>query len=434
MIWNLAESAPREEIEATQLMRLKETARRVYAINPFYKAKFDELGITPEDIRSIDDLRKLPFTKKQDLRDHYPFGLFCVPMNEVVRVHSSSGTTGKPTVVGYSANDMKVWGEVMARVYTMSGTDASDVVHNGYGYGLFTGGLGFHYGAEHVGATVVPASGGFTDRQLMLMRDFGATVLACTPSFALHMAEVAQKAGSDFKKDYKLKAGIFGAEPTSSGLKAEVAKVWGIEYHEVYGLSEIIGPGVSCSCKYSQRLHIFEDHFLAEIIDPKTGETMPEGERGELVITTLTKHALPIIRYRTGDITSIIKEPCKCGRTHARMESIVGRADDMLIVNGVNIYPSQVEHVIANSEGVTLNYQIIADKKGHLDKLEIMVEVSDDLLMDSVGEMERIKKNIQSSLLNNLYINANVKLVEPRSIERSLGKAVRVIDKRKDNA
>jgi phenylacetate-CoA ligase len=432
MIWSKAESAPREVIEETQLARLRETANRVYAINPFYKKKFDELGILPEDIKSVEDIRKLPFTKKQDLRDHYPFGLFCVPMTEGVRVHSSSGTTGKPTVVGYNQHDMDVWGEVMARVYTMSGTDANDVVHNGYGYGLFTGGLGFHYGAEHVGATVVPASGGFTDRQLMLMRDFGATVLACTPSFALHMAEVAEKAGSDFKKDYKLKAGIFGAEPTSSGLKAEVAKAWGINYHEVYGLSEIIGPGVSCSCEHSELLHIFEDHFLAEIIDPKTGETVPDGERGELVITTLTKQALPIIRYRTGDITSIIKEPCRCGRTHARMESIVGRADDMLIVNGVNIYPSQVEHVIANSEGVTLNYQIIADKKGHLDKLEILVEVSDDILIDSVGEMERIKKSIQASLLNNLYINANVKLVEPRSIERSVGKAVRVIDKRKE--
>jgi len=430
MIWNPVESASREEIEAIQLRRLQETARRVYAINPFYKQKFEEKGITPEDIRSLEDLRRLPFTKKQDLRDHYPFGLFCVPMSEVVRIHSSSGTTGKPTVVGYNAHDMEVWNEVMARVYTMSGVTAEDVVHNAYGYGLFTGGLGFHTGAEKVGAAVVPASGGFTDRQLMLMRDFGATVLACTPSFALHLAEVAAKAGSDFRKDYKLKAGIFGAEPTSEGLKNEVAQSWGIRYHEVYGLSEIIGPGVSCSCEHSNRLHIFEDHFLAEIIDPKTGEVLPEGERGELVITTLSKQALPIIRYRTGDITSIVMEPCACGRTHARMESIVGRADDMLIVNGVNVYPSQVEHVIANAEGVTLNYQIIADKKGHLDKLEIMVEVSDAIMVDNVGELERIRKEIQASLLNNLYINADVKLVEPNTIERSMGKAVRVIDKR----
>ncbi len=430
MIWNPVESASREEIEAIQLRRLKETARRVYAINPFYKEKFDEAGISPEEIRSLEDLRRLPFTRKQDLRDHYPFGLFCVPMSEVVRIHSSSGTTGKPTVVGYNAHDMEVWNEVMARVYTMSGVTAEDVVHNAYGYGLFTGGLGFHTGAEKVGAAVVPASGGFTERQLMLMRDFGATVLACTPSFALHLAEVAAKAGADFRRDYKLKAGIFGAEPTSEGLKEEVSKSWGIRYHEVYGLSEIIGPGVSCSCEHSKRLHIFEDHFLAEIIDPETGEVLGEGERGELVITTLSKQALPIIRYRTGDITSIVKEPCRCGRTLARMESIVGRADDMLIVNGVNVYPSQVEHVIANAEGVTLNYQIIADKKGHLDKLEIMVEVSDEIMVDNVGELERIRKAIQESLLNNLYINADVKLVEPNTIERSMGKAVRVVDKR----
>ena len=431
MIWNTVESASREAIEAIQLKRLQETARRVYAINPFYKEKFEERGITPEDIRSLEDLQRLPFTRKQDLRNHYPFGLFCVPMSEVVRIHSSSGTTGKPTVVGYNAHDMEVWNEVMARVYTMSGVGAEDVVHNAYGYGLFTGGLGFHYGAEKVGATVVPASGGFTDRQLMLMRDFGATVLACTPSFALHLAEVAAKAGSEFRKDYKLKVGIFGAEPTSEGLKKEVAKAWGIEYREVYGLSEIIGPGVSCSCSHSDRLHLFEDHFLAEIIDPETGEVLPEGERGELVITTLTKQALPIIRYRTGDITSLTKEPCGCGRTMVRMESIVGRADDMLIVNGVNVYPSQVEHVIANAEGVTLNYQIIAEKKGHLDKLEIMVEVSEEIMTDNVGELERIRKEIQASLLNNLYINADVKLVEPNTIERSMGKAVRVVDKRR---
>ncbi len=430
MIWNPAESASREEIEATQLARLRETARRVYAISPFYKKRFDEAGVHPEAIRSLEDLRTLPFTRKQDLRDHYPFGLFCVPMSEVVRIHSSSGTTGKPTVVGYNAHDMDVWNEVMARVYAMSGVGASDVVHNGYGYGLFTGGLGFHTGAEKIGAAVVPASGGFTDRQLMLMRDFGATVLACTPSFALHLAEIAAKAGKDFRKDYKLKTGIFGAEPTSKGLKEAVAQAWEIDYHEVYGLSEIIGPGVSCSCKQSDRLHIFEDHFLAEIIDPMTGEVLPEGERGELVITTLTKQALPIIRYRTGDITSITQEPCACGRTHARMESIVGRADDMLIVNGVNVYPSQVEHVIANTEGVTLNYQIVADKKGHLDKLEIQVEVDEGILVDDVGAMERIKKSIQHNLLNNLYINADVKLVEPGTIERSMGKAVRIVDKR----
>lgn len=433
MIWNEIESSRREDIEKVQLSRLKDTVERVYSLTPFYKDKFAEMGITPDDISSLEDIKKLPFTTKKDLRAHYPFGLFTVPMSEVVRVHSSSGTTGKPTVVGYTKADMDVWDEVMARVFTMAGGTSEDIVHNGYGYGLFTGGLGFHNGAEKIGATIIPASGGMTDRQLMLMRDFGATILAATPTFSLHMAEVAKKAGANYLKDYKLKAGIFGAEPTSKGLKKEVSEAWGIDYHEVYGLSEIIGPGVACSCKESELLHVFEDHFYFEIINPETGEEMPEGERGELVITPLTKQALPLLRYRTGDITSITKEPCKCGRTLIRMESIVGRADDMLIISGVNVYPSQIEHVIANTEGVTLNYQIIADKKGHLDKLEIHVEVSDEIMSDSLGEMAIIKKNIQSALLNNLYINANVKLVEPRSIARSEGKAVRIIDKRKDN-
>jgi phenylacetate-CoA ligase len=432
MIWNEIESARREDIEATQLSRLKDTVQRVYSLTPFYKEKFDEMGLKPEDITSLSDISKLPFTTKKDLRAHYPFGLFTVPMSEVVRVHSSSGTTGKPTVVGYTKADMDVWDEVMARVFTMAGGTAEDIVHNGYGYGLFTGGLGFHNGAEKIGATIIPASGGMTDRQLMLMRDFGATILAATPTFSLHMAEVAKKTGSNYLKDYKLKAGIFGAEPTSSGLKKEVAEAWGIDYHEVYGLSEIIGPGVACSCKESELLHVFEDHFYFEIIDSETGEVKPEGERGELVITPLTKQALPLLRYRTGDITSITKEPCKCGRTMLRMESIVGRADDMLIISGVNVYPSQIEHVIANTEGVTLNYQIIAEKKGHLDKLEIHVEVSDEIMSDSLGEMAIIKKKIQSALLNNLYINANVILVQPRSLARSEGKAVRIIDKRKD--
>lgn len=433
MIYNEIESARREDIEKVQLTRLKETVERVYTLTPFYKEKFNEIGLKPEDITSLDDIKKLPFTTKKDLRAHYPFGLFTVPMSEVVRVHSSSGTTGKPTVVGYTKSDMDVWDEVMARVFTMAGGTSEDIVHNGYGYGLFTGGLGFHNGAEKIGATIIPASGGMTDRQLMLMRDFGATILAATPTFSLHMAEVAKKAGPDYLKDYKLKSGIFGAEPTSTGLKKEVAEAWGIDYHEVYGLSEIIGPGVACSCKQSELLHVFEDHFLFEIIDPETNEPIPDGQRGELVITPLSKQALPLLRYRTGDITSITKEPCKCGRTMLRMESIVGRADDMLIISGVNVYPSQIEHVIANTEGVTLNYQIIADKKGHLDKLEIHVEVSDEIMSDSLGEMAIIKKNIQSALLNNLYINANVILVQPRSIARSEGKAVRIIDKRKES-
>ncbi len=432
MIWNEIETAKREDIEKVQLNRFKETLERVYTLTPFYREKFNEIKILPHDIKSLKDIEKLPFTKKQDLRDHYPFGLFTVPMEQILRIHSSSGTTGKPTVVGYTKADMNVWDEVMARVYTMAGVTSKDIVHNGYGYGLFTGGLGFHNGAEKIGATIIPASGGFTDRQLMLMRDFGATVLATTPSFALHLAEIAKKSGSNFKDEYKLKCGLFGAEPVSQGLKEEVSKVWGIDYHEIYGLSEIIGPGVASNCKYSKLLHINEDHFYPEIIDPKTGKVLKDGERGELVITSLTKQALPIIRYRTGDITSLTHEPCKCGRTNVRMESVVGRVDDMLIVNGVNVYPSQVEHVIANTEGITLNYQIVANKKGFLDRLEIIVETNDDI-DNNIQELEKIKNSLQYSLLNNLYINTNVKLVKPKSIDRSMGKAIRVIDKRKNN-
>jgi len=431
MIWNKIESSRREDIENLQLSRLKDTVNRVFTLTPFYTDKFNEMGLKPEDIKTLEDVKKLPFTTKKDLRAHYPFGLFTVPMSEVVRVHSSSGTTGKPTVVGYTKADMDVWDEVMARVLTMAGATAEDIVHNGYGYGLFTGGLGFHNGAEKIGATIIPASGGMTDRQLMLMRDFGATILAATPTFSLHMAEVAKKAGTNYLKDYKLKAGIFGAEPTSAGLKKEVADAWGIDYHEVYGLSEIIGPGVACSCKESDLLHVFEDHFLFEIIDSKTGEAVEDGQRGELVITTLTKQALPLLRYRTGDITSITKEPCKCGRTMLRMESIVGRADDMLIISGVNVYPSQIEHVIANTQGVSLNYLIIADKKGHLDKLELQIEVNEDVDFNNQDELAKIKKDIQSTMLNNLYINATITLEPPHKIERSMGKAIRIIDKRK---
>ncbi len=431
MIWSKNETLTRDELEKLQTKRLKETVARVYGAVPFYQKKFKELGIMPEDIKSIYDISKLPFTKKQDLRDNYPFGMFAVEQDAVIRIHSSSGTTGKPTVVGYTKSDMNVWNEVMARCYTMSGVNSEDTVHNAYGYGLFTGGLGLHDGAQTVGAAVVPSSGGFTSRQLLLMKDFGATVLASTPSFALHVAEVALKEGYDLKNDFKLKCGIFGAEPTSEGLKEEVARVWGIDYYEIYGMSEIIGPGVSNSCNQHDGLHIFEDHFYPEIINSETGQVLPYGEKGELVITSLTKQAFPIIRYRTGDITSLDQTPCRCGRTHVRMQSVMGRADDMLIVNGVNVFPSQVEHVLSNVEEITLNYQIVADKKGYLDSLEIMVEVNDQMPMDSIGALENLKKKIQSDLLNNLYINAKIKLVEPRSIERSMGKAVRVIDKRK---
>jgi len=420
---------PREELQAIQLKRLKETVERVYHLVPFYRKKFDEAGVKPSDVRSLEDLKKLPFTTKQDLRDNYPFGLFAVPMEQVVRIHSSSGTTGKPTVVGYTRHDLRVWTEVMVRTFLMADVNEKDVVHNAYGYGLFTGGLGFHYGAEAIGAAVVPASGGFTKRQLMLMKDFGATVLCCTPSFALHLAEVAKEEGYDLHKDFRLRAGFFGAEPASKALKERVADEWGIQYVEAYGLSEIIGPGVAASCEHGN-LHVFEDHFIPEVIDPETGEVLPDGEEGELVITTLTKQALPMIRYRTKDITVIHREPCPCGRTILYIESIKGRADDMLIVNGVNVFPSQVEHVITKVEGVTPNYVIVVDKKGVLDKLEVWVEVDENILRDGVGTLERLQRKLEEELLNNLYINAKVKLVEPKTLERSMGKAKRIVDRR----
>ncbi|WP_456395189.1 phenylacetate--CoA ligase family protein [Desulfurobacterium sp.] len=422
----------RETLEALQLKRLRETVERAYYLVPLYRKKFDEAGVSPEDIQTLDDLKRLPFTIKQDLRDNYPFGLFAVPMEQIVRIHSSSGTTGKPTVVGYTENDMKVWQEVMIRTYLMADVNEKDVVHNAYGYGLFTGGLGFHDAAQAIGAAVVPASGGFTKRQLMLMKDFGATILCCTPSFALHLAEVAREEGYDLHNDFKLRAGFFGAEPASEGLKKAVAETWGIRYVEAYGLSEIIGPGVAATCEYGN-LHIFEDHFIPEIIDPETEEVLPDGEEGELVLTTITKQALPMIRYRTKDITVIHREPCPCGRTILYIENIKGRSDDMLIVNGVNVFPSQVEHVITQIEGLTPNYVIVVDKKGVLDKLEVWIEVDEKLLKDGVGSLDSLKRKIEEDLLNNLFINAKVKLVEPKTLERSMGKAKRIVDRRELN-
>ena len=431
MTYSKNESLSKDELETLQLQRLKETLERVYNLVPFYKEKFNALNIKPTDIKSLEDISKLPFTKKQDLRDNYPYGLFAVDMDQVVRIHSSSGTTGKPTVVGYTEHDMDVWSEVMARVFTMGGLTSRDILQNSTGYGLFTGGLGFHTAAERMKMAVIPSSTGFTSRQLLLLKDFKATAITGTPSFALHMAEKAKSEGYDIKKDFNLKVGFFGAEPASEGLKNEIAKVWGIEYVEVYGLSEIIGPGVASSCRHSHLLHINEDHFYPEIIDPKTLKVLPEGQRGELVVTSLTKQALPIIRYRTGDITSLTRIPCKCGRTLARIESIVGRADDMLVINGVNVFPSQIEHVLSLIEGITLNYQIIAHKKGYLDKLQIDIELNEDIMSENVSELENLQKHIQHEMLNNLYINVDVKLVAPKSIIRSEGKAIRVIDKRK---
>ncbi len=428
-MWNPIEGASREEIEALQLKRLQDTVTRVYHLVPFYRQKMDELGVKPSDIRQLSDLARLPFTTKQDLRDHYPFGLFATPMDQIVRIHSSSGTTGKPTVVGYTRHDMEVWVEVMARTMAMANIGANDVVHNAYGYGLFTGGLGFHYGAERVGAAVVPSSGGFTKRQLLLMKDFGATAICCTPSFALHLYEVAEEEGYNIKEDFKLKAGFFGAEPASEGLRQAIRDSWGIQYVECYGLSEIIGPGVASLCKEGG-LHIFEDHFIAEIIDSDTGEILPDGEEGELVITPVTKQALSLLRYRTKDITSVTRVPCKCGRTMMTMGQIKGRSDDMLIVNGVNVFPSQVEHVLTKVEGTTPNYVIVVDKKGVLDRLEVWVEVDEDTFADGIGALEVLQQKLRAEMLNELYINTKVKLVEPKTLERSMGKAQRIIDKR----
>ncbi|WP_072680229.1 phenylacetate--CoA ligase family protein [Arcobacter sp. LA11] len=431
MIYCKAESYTRKRMQRVQLENIQETVKRVYSLVPFYKEKFDDLGINPKDIESLDDIRKLPFTKKQDLRNNYPYGLFAVDMDEIVRIHSSSGTTGKPTVVGYTAKDMNIWSEVMARIFYMGGVNSSDILHNAIGYGLFTGGLGFHEAAQRMKVAVIPSSTGFTSRQLLLMKDFKATVLNTTPSFALHMAETAKKEGYNLKKDLQLKCGFYGGEPASKGLKDEIKDIWGIPFYEVYGLSEIIGPGVAGGCKHSDRLHINEDHFYPEILDPDTLEPVKEGERGELVLTTITKQGLPIIRYRTGDITSLDFTPCRCGRTTVKMESVVGRSDDMIIVGGVNIFPSQIEHVLSNIEGVSLNYQIILDKKGYLDKLELDVELTDNMMSDSVNELQKLKAEIQKDILNNLYIHAEIKLVQPNSIQRSAGKAVRIIDKRK---
>ncbi len=430
MVYSELERASREEIENLQLKRLKDTLKRVESLSKFYKKSFKKKNLKIDNIQSLDDIQKFPFTTKNDLRENYPFGLFCVPMRDIVRLHSSSGTTGKPTVVGYTKADIDIWDNLMVRVYKMAGVGANDTLHNAYSYGLFTGGLGFHNGACRVGATVVPVSGGFSSRQLMLMRDFGATVLASTPSFALHLAELAKKENINFKKDYKLRVGLFGAEPASKTLKDRVAEAWGIEYFEVYGVSELIGPGVSCNCSKSDDLHIFEDHFFAEIIDPKSGKVLDEDEEGELVVTTLTKEALPIIRYRTGDITSLSRKQCSCGRTTVQMKSIIGRVDDMIIINGVNIFPSQIEYIIASVDGLSLNYQIVADKRGYLDSLEIAVEVDDSVDFSQENQKDRIEKELFNKFLNNLYINTSIKLLKSGTIKYNSGKVTRVVDKR----
>jgi len=418
-----------EQLRELQLRRLKETVYRVYAFVPAYKAKMDQAGIRPDDIKCLEDLEKLPFTTKQDLRDNYPFGLFALPMSEVVRIHSSSGTTGKPTVVGYSKKDIDTWSELMARALTSAGATRYSVIQNAYGYGLFTGGLGVHYGAEKIGASVIPSSGGNTKRQIMLMQDFGTTELTCTPSYVLFMYEIMQEMGIE-PADLKLKAGIFGAEPWSENMRREIENKLKIKAYDIYGLSEVIGPGVAIECACKQGLHIAEDHFIAEVIDPLSEKVLDDGSQGELVITTISKEALPIIRYRTRDLTALDRNICDCGRTHTRMRKVLGRSDDMVIIRGVNVFPSMVESVLLNIPGVEPHYLLIVERKGNLDQLEVQVEVSEKLFSDEVRKLEELGAVIGKEMESALGINAKIRLVEPKSIQRSEGKAKRVIDRR----
>jgi phenylacetate-CoA ligase len=432
MIYNEEyETMPREALEAIQLRRLQTTVTRVYNTVPFYKKRFDEVGVKVDDVSSLDDLRRLPFTYKDNLRDSYPFGMFTVPMDDVVRIHVSSGTTGKPTVVGYTARDIQTWSELMARTLMAGGATRGDMIHNAYGYGLFTGGLGFHYGAEKLGASVIPISGGNTKRQVMIMTDFGPTILTCTPSYALLIAEVAEEMGVDFR-EFNFKAGIFGAEPWSEQMREEIERKLNIKAMDIYGLSEIIGPGVSVECIEAQNgLHIFEDHFIPEIIDPDTEEVLPYGTPGELVFTTITKEAFPVIRYRTRDISVLYPEPCRCGRTIVRMGRVQGRSDDMLIIRGVNVFPSQIESVIMEIDGIEPHYQLEVAREGRLDTLTVKVEVNEKVFSDEVKNLQNMERKLEKNIKEMLSVSAQVKLVEPKSIQRSEGKAVRVIDKRK---
>jgi len=424
------ETLPREALEALQVRRLQGVVERVYHLVPFYRRRMDDIGVKPEDIRTLADLELLPFTTKQDLRDNYPFGMFAVPMDQVVRIHASSGTTGKPTPVGYTQRDLDIWSEVMARTLAAGGVHRGDIVHIAYGYGLFTGGLGFHYGVERLGAAVIPVSGGQTRRQIMLIQDFTPTVICCTPSFALYLAEVGQEMGVNFKET-KLKVGIFGAEPWSEAMRTEIENRLHLDALDIYGLSEIIGPGVAVECLEAKHgLHLFEDHFLPEIIDPVTLERLPAGSTGELVITTLTKEAFPLLRYRSRDVTSLTYNPCKCGRTLARMSRIKGRSDDMLIIRGVNVFPSQIESVLVDIPGVAPHYQLIVEREGHLDTLEVAVEVDEAVFSDEVKELQTLGKRIERQIKDYLTVSVKVRLVEPRSIPRSEGKAQRVIDRR----
>jgi phenylacetate-CoA ligase len=420
----------RNGISRIQGERLRETVERVYFNVPYYRNKMQEAGLGPESIQTIDDIVKLPFTTKQDLRDNYPFGLFAVPMSEIVRVHASSGTTGKPTVVGYTRNDISTWSEVMARTLTSAGANKNDFIQVAYGYGLFTGGLGLHYGGEKIGASVIPISGGNTVRQIQLMHDFGSTVLACTPSYALFLSEAIQESGIK-REDLKLRVGVFGAEPWTENMRREIEDKLRIKAIDIYGLSEVIGPGVASECMIQEGLHINEDHFFPEVIDPKTLNVLSSGSTGELVFTTITKEGLPLIRYRTRDLTRLTYDTCKCGRTMVRMEKCLGRSDDMLIIRGVNLFPSQVESVLLEMNEIKPHYLLIVDRINNLDTLELKVEVDEAFFQDKISQLESLRQKLQNNLESSLGLGIKVTLVEPKMIERSEGKSQRVIDKRK---
>lgn len=424
-----AETMPREQLKALQSERLCAMVKRVYEKTPLYRKRFDEIGLKPEDIKSIDDISKLPFTTKQDLRDNYPFGLFAVPMEEVVRIHASSGTTGKQTVVGYTENDMKLWGEVMARTLGAGGITSSDIGHISYGYGLFTGGLGGGLGSETIGCATIPASTGNTRRQVTILQDFKPSFILATPSYALTIAEFMEQNGIS-KEDISLKAGFFGAEPWTESMRKEIEQRLGLKAYDIYGLSEVIGPGVAYECECQHGLHVNEDHFYLEIINPETGEPVPDGVEGEIVFTCMTKEALPLIRYRTRDVGMRIPGECECGRSFVRMVKPAGRTDDMLIIRGVNVFPSQIESVLVDMDGIAPFFQMIVEREGNLDKLTVLVELNEDAFTDEVRKLEAISKRVTDAIHSVLGISAKVKLVEPKSIERFEGKAKRVIDKR----
>ncbi len=430
MIWNQKyECMDRKELETIQLERLRSLVEKLYNRLPFYKRKLDKAGIKPHQIKSLKDLKILPFTTKDELRQGYPYGLFTAPLERIIEFHISSGTTGKPVVGGYTKKDIEIWSEVMARALTSAGCTSKDIVHNAYGYGLFTGGLGVHYGAQKIGAKTIPVSGGQTKRQIMIMKDFTSTILACTPSYALHIAETAEEMGEDPTK-LPVRVGVLGAECWSENMRQEIEKKLGILALDIYGLTEIIGPGVAQECEQKEGLHIYEDHFLPEIIDPETLENLPEGEEGELVITTLTREGTPLLRYRTRDITSINYQKCKCGRTIARISRIKGRTDDMLIIRGVNIFPSQIENILMQIEETEPHYQLVLERKKGLDELTVEVETTPEIFFDEIKKLEEIETRIAKGIEENLGLRVNVRLVEPKSIERTVGKAKRLIDKR----